>query len=76
MVFAVGNDKDDDTPRTLGAGQSLIHEDSDGDWDEDYWVQRIDGTIPTAGTTVTVNDTAPDDHDQWNLAAVEIIPAS
>jgi len=76
MVFAVGSDKDDATPRTIGAGQSLIHEDSDTAWNEDYWVQRVDGTIATAGTTVTVNDTAPDDHDQWNLAAVEIIPVS
>jgi RHS repeat-associated protein len=75
MVFGVGNDKDDATPRTLATGQTLIHEDSDTTWGEDYWAQRITGSTGAAGSSVAISDTAPSGSDQWNLAAVEITPA-
>ena len=35
------------------------------------WVQALNGLIATAGTTVTLNDTAPT-ADQWNFAIVEV----
>ena len=38
-----------------------------------FWVQSRTTPAPNAGTSVTINDTAPD-FDRWNLAAVEIVP--
>jgi len=76
MVFGVGSDKDTATARTLSAGQTLIHEDSDTAWGEDYWVQRLNGTTGAAGAAVSISDSAPTSNDQWNLAAVEVRPAS
>ena len=40
-----------------------------------YWVQNIIAAVPTAGTQVQLNDTAPTAH-QWNFAAVEIVAAA
>lgn len=75
QVVAVGNDWDSPTARTLGTGQSLIHEYQDTNWGDDFWMQRTTGLTGPAGSTVTINDTAPTG-DQWNLAAVEITPAT
>jgi hypothetical protein len=36
-----------------------------------YWVQRQTSAIPGAGTTVTINDTAPTNH-RYNLSIVEV----
>jgi hypothetical protein len=71
-VFGVGNDWDGAVSRTLGAGQTLIHQYLP--WvGATYWIQRRTTTTPTAGTVVTINDTAPSNH-QYNLAVVEILP--
>ena len=73
-VFVVGNDFDNPLPRTPGNGQSLVHqyEPSVGDT---YWVQMQNTSTPLSGTTVTINDTAPTG-DRYNLAMVEVLPAS
>ena len=73
-VFGVGNDFDNPLPRTPGSGQSLVHqyEPSVGDT---YWVQMQNTATPLSGTTVTINDTAPTG-DRYNLAMVEVLPAS
>jgi hypothetical protein len=73
LVLGVGNDWDNATARTLGAGQTMIHQylTSTGDT---YWVQRQTNTTPAAGTTVTINDTAPT-KDRYNLAIVEVLAA-
>lgn len=75
MVVAAGNDWDSPTTRTLGTGQTLIHEYSDTAFGDDFWAQRTTNPVAAAATTVTINDTAPTG-DRWNLAAAEIIPAA
>lgn len=72
-VFGVGNDWDNAITRTIGPNQTMIHQYLAPIGDT-FWVQRQDITTPTAGTQVTINDTAPTT-DRWNLAIVEILPA-
>jgi hypothetical protein len=72
LVFGVGNDWNNAIARTLPAGQSMAHQylASDGDT---MWVQSLLGPVSLAGTSVTLEDTAPTT-DQWNYSAVEILP--
>ncbi|WP_270888966.1 galactose oxidase-like domain-containing protein [Pedococcus sp. 5OH_020] len=69
-VWAVGNDYDNAIARTVGTGQTKVDEylASSGDT---LWVQRQNAVTPSAGTPVTINDTAPT-ADRWNLSLVEI----
>ena len=69
-VYGVGNDWDAATARTVGANQTILHQylPTTGDT---FWVQRQNATVQPAGTVVTINDTAPTNH-QWNLSLVEI----
>ena len=69
-VFGVGNDWDRAVARTLGPNQTMVHQflATVGDT---YWVQRQNNPTPAAGTTVTINDTAPTT-DRWNLSIVEV----
>jgi hypothetical protein len=69
-VFGVGNDWDGANARTVGANQTMVYQylDSTGDT---FWVQRQNATVQPAGTVVTINDTAPANH-QWNLSIVEV----
>lgn len=73
-VWAVGNDWDGAAGRTVGPNQTLVDQylASVGDT---FWVQRLANTTPTAGTSTQSNDTAPTNH-RWNLAAIEILPAT
>jgi hypothetical protein len=64
-VFAIGDDWLNSIPRTLGTGQTLIHQATDSVGDT-YWVQATNAITPTKGTTVTINDTAPTT-DPYNL---------
>jgi hypothetical protein len=70
-VLGVGNDYDNATARTVGAGQVLIHQDLSSGGDT-YWVQMLGAPVTASGTTVTINDTAPT-KDRYNLAIVEIL---
>jgi len=72
-VLGVGNDFDNAIARTLGSGQTMVHQvfTSTGDT---YWVQRETNTTPLSGTAVTINDTAPTG-DRYNLSIVEVLPA-
>jgi Domain of unknown function (DUF1929)/Bacterial Ig domain/Glyoxal oxidase N-terminus/Carboxypeptidase regulatory-like domain/SdrD B-like domain/Kelch motif len=72
-VLGVGNDYDNATARTVGTGQTLLHQylATTGDT---YWVQMQTNPVALAGTTVTINDTAPT-KDRFNLSICEIIPA-
>jgi hypothetical protein len=69
-VFGVGNDFDRPTARTVGSGQTLVHQYLAPVGDA-YWVQRTTNAVPLSGTTVTINDTAPTG-DRYNLAICEI----
>jgi hypothetical protein len=71
-VFGVGNDWDGASARTAGANQTLVHQLQLLLLDT-FWVQRQNATTPLAGTTVTINDTAPTNH-RYNLTLVEILP--
>jgi hypothetical protein len=73
-VFGVGNDFDRAIARTLGPGQTLIHQDL-SPTNDTYWMQRQNSPTPASGTKVTINDTAPTG-DHFNLAICEILPPS
>ena len=72
-VFGVGNDYDNPIARTVGSGQTLIHQYMPPVGDT-YWVQRQNSPTPASGTTVTINDTAPTT-DRYNVTICEILPA-
>jgi len=74
LSFAVGNDYDSSTARTLSAGQAMVAQTraSTGD---DYWVQMTTSASTAAGQEIPLSDTAPTG-DRWNFAAVEVVPGS
>jgi hypothetical protein len=72
FVYGVGNDPIRRTTRTPGANQSLVHQWLDNQTNQTLWVQSRNGAVATAGSVVSVNDTAPTNGD-WNLAVVEIL---
>ena len=71
-VMGVGNDFDRPIARTVGAGQTLVRQYLPPVGDT-YWVQRLLAPTLLAGTSVTLNDTAPAT-DRFNLFVVEIRP--
>ncbi|HEY6214888.1 MAG TPA: N,N-dimethylformamidase beta subunit family domain-containing protein [Vicinamibacterales bacterium] len=73
-VIGVGNDWDAAKARTVGSGQTLVHQylATIGDT---FWVQRTTSPTATNGTTVTINDTAPST-DRYNLTIVEVLPTT
>jgi hypothetical protein len=73
-VFAVGNDWDKASLRTLGPNQVMVHQWVDTHVGDTFWVQALASATSAAGP-VTLNDTLPTT-DRWNLAAVEILPGT
>ena len=73
-VWGVGVDWDKPVARTVGPDQTLVDQYFSPSGDT-YWTQRRNATTPAAGTSVTINDTAPT-ADRWNLSLVEITPGS
>jgi hypothetical protein len=73
-VMGVGNDYDNAVTRTPNAGQSLVHQYLTPAGDT-YWVQMQNSPSSTAGTTVSISDTAPVG-DRYNVAICEILPAA
>jgi hypothetical protein len=71
FVIGVGNDFDHATARTIGSGQTLIHQDLAPSTGDTYWVQMKTGSVPVSGTTVVINDTAPT-ADSYNLSVCEV----
>jgi Domain of unknown function (DUF4082) len=71
-VFGVGNDYDTAIARTVGANQTMVHQDLAPTGDT-YWVQRTTSTTPLSGSVVSLNDTAPTG-DRYNFAICEILP--
>jgi len=71
LVYAVGNDWDSATARTLPAGQVKVHEVVDTTSGDTFWVQATSAPIAAASSAVTMGTTGPT-LDQWNFAAVEI----
>jgi hypothetical protein len=73
-VWGVGNDWDNATNRTVGAGQTLVDQYLPNVGDT-YWVQSQTSAGNTAGSNVVLNDTAPT-NDHWDYSAIEILPAN
>ena len=73
LVMGVGEDPTRAAVRTVGSGQTLLHQYLAPDL-ETYWVQRL--SIPTAliGSSAIVNDLAPT-NDAYNLSIVEVLGA-
>jgi hypothetical protein len=72
LVYAVGSDWSSATSRTLGPNQTLMRQDLDTAGGNTFWSQFTSDVTGPAGSTVTMNDTAPT-KDIWNMAAVEIV---
>jgi hypothetical protein len=70
-VWAVGFDWLSSKNRTVGSGQTLFSQKTDTAGDT-YWVQSTTSPTPAAGTSVTINDTAPTT-DPYDLILVEIL---
>jgi hypothetical protein len=73
-VLGIGNDWDQAISRVVGSNQSIIHQYLAAAGDT-YWVQGENAPTPLAGSTVTINDTAPTG-DHYNLTLVEVLPAT
>jgi predicted secreted Zn-dependent protease len=73
-VWAVGDDWDNASSRTVGAGQTKFDEFLAGSGDT-FWTQSQTAPGNAAGTKVTLNDTAPTT-DRWDMAAIEIRPGT
>ena len=71
IVYGVGNDFDRAITRTVGAGQTRIHQFLAPTGDT-FWMQSLNAATTAAGVTVTLNATIPAPADQWNLSIVEI----
>jgi Domain of unknown function (DUF4082)/Bacterial Ig domain/Fibronectin type III domain/Lysyl oxidase len=71
LAFAVGNDYDAATARTLGSNQVMLHQYLGTKTGDTYWSQYTGQVIGPAGSAVTLNDVAPT-NDQWNMATVEL----
>ncbi len=73
LVIGVGTDTQQAISRTVGAGQSLVHQylASVGDT---YWVQRVDSQSAPSGSSVSISDSAPTG-DRYDLSIAEILAA-
>jgi uncharacterized protein (TIGR03437 family) len=70
LVIGVGNDPKNALARTVGPGQTLLHQYLDSTTDT-YWVQKL-SSATVSGASITINDSAPTS-DSYNLSIVEIL---
>lgn len=75
LTVAVGSDWDSATGRTYAAGQTQVAQWVDSPMGDTFWVQASNAPTTSAGQSVTLADTAPT-ADSWNMAGIEIVPAS
>jgi RHS repeat-associated protein len=84
MVFGVGIDPTNGLARTPATGQSLVHQVTNvcvnhppqiclNGANNTSWVQQVNASVATVGTSVKINDTAPTS-DPFNLTIVEVRP--
>jgi hypothetical protein len=71
LVYGVANDYDAAASRTIGAGQTMVHQRLATAQGDTFWVQSLSAPVASV-SSVQLNDTAPTT-DQWNYAAVEIV---
>jgi hypothetical protein len=72
LVYAVGNDWDNPTPRTFPSGWVALDQWANTGAGDDYWSQYTNVPTGPAGSVITVSDTAPT-NDSWNMVAVELL---
>ena len=75
LVWGAGTDGTAATARTAITGQALVSQWLDTSGAATTWAQRVSAPVPTSGTVVSLGDSAPT-ADSFNLAAVEIVPAT
>lgn len=73
-VFGVGTDGSTAATITADANQTVVHQ-YPSTVNNTYWVQRQNSPTPAAGTTVSIDDTAPA-ADSYDLLLVEVLPAA
>jgi len=73
-VYGVGNDVDAAIARVPATGQSIIQQWVNTSAGATLWIQAMTSTIPVTGTPAALIDNTPT-ANQWNFAAVEIVPA-
>jgi hypothetical protein len=72
LVFGVGEDWDKATARTLGPNQIMLHQFLDTHSGDTTWSQYTGSITGAAGSSVTLNDTAPTT-DRFDFVAVELV---
>jgi Big-like domain-containing protein/fibronectin type III domain protein len=70
LVFGVGDDPSRSASRSVGQGQTLVHQFANNG--RTLWVQRITNPVALSGTAATINDTSPTG-DRYNLTVCEIL---
>jgi hypothetical protein len=70
-VFGVGADWTHATLRSVGAGQTLLHDDQSTENDDEYWVQYMTNATPASGTLVTLDVIHPT-NEIYDFASIEI----
>jgi uncharacterized protein (TIGR03437 family) len=73
LVMGVGTDPKSAIARTVGSGQTMVHQYLSSSTDT-FWVQRMNSATAVSGSSVTINDSAPN-NDPYNLSIVEILAA-
>jgi hypothetical protein len=71
LVYAVGNDWANAAARTVGANQTMVHQDVESASGDTFWTQRLTAPAGPVESIITMNDTAPT-NAVWNFVAVEI----
>jgi hypothetical protein len=71
LVVGVVEDWNAPASATIGANQTLVHQLAVTGL-ASFWTQRQTAVTPTAGSTVTINDTAPTG-DMYNISICEIL---
>lgn len=72
LIYGVGNDWDGAGARTLGSGQWMVHQWVDTGSGDTMWTQARTAAVPAVQSSVTLDTTAPTNH-QWNFVGLEII---
>ena len=72
VVVGVGDDPSRALARTLGSGQTLVHQNLNPNGT--YWVQSMSAPTAQSGINATVYDSAPT-KDAYNLTIVEVLGA-
>ncbi|HEY7439221.1 MAG TPA: fibronectin type III domain-containing protein, partial [Acidimicrobiia bacterium] len=73
--MAVANDPDTYDPHIPATGFTTASQWLDESKNSSFWHEATNNPTPNAGTPVTFADSFPN-HDDWNMAAVELIPST